>query len=77
MRRYEPPLKSSTVPAAELGGTECAGKNGKSSDGHPGLGIVGMRERVSALGGQFTAGPRPVRGFRVEARLPIRAEDEA
>ncbi|TCN28594.1 signal transduction histidine kinase [Kribbella orskensis] len=48
-----------------------------SSDGHPGLGIVGMRERVTALGGQFTAGPRPVRGFRVEARLPIRAGDEA
>jgi signal transduction histidine kinase len=56
--------------------TDDGAGNGRSSDGHPGLGIVGMRERVTALGGQFTAGPRPVRGFRVEARLPIRAEDE-
>ncbi len=56
--------------------TDDGAGNGGSSEGHPGLGIVGMRERVTALGGQFTAGPRPVRGFRVEARLPIRAEDE-
>ena len=56
--------------------TDDGAGNGTSSDGHPGLGIVGMRERVTALGGQFTAGPRPVRGFHVEARLPIRAEDE-
>jgi signal transduction histidine kinase len=45
-------------------------------DGRPGLGIVGMRERVTAMGGLFAAGPRPVRGFRVEARLPINAEGE-
>jgi signal transduction histidine kinase len=56
--------------------TDDGAGNGESSDGHPGLGIVGMRERVTTLGGQFTAGRRPVRGFRVEARLPIRAEDE-
>ena len=56
--------------------TDDGAGNAKSSDGHPGLGIVGMRERVTTLGGQFTAGPRPVRGFRVAARLPIRAEDE-
>ena len=56
--------------------TDDGAGNGGSSDGHPGLGIVGMRERVTALGGQFTAGPRSVRGFRVAARLPIRAEDE-
>lgn len=33
-------------------------------------GIVGMRERVFALGGHFTAGPRPDSGFRVAADLP-------
>jgi len=41
------------------------------SPGH-GLGLLGMRERVSALGGRFHAGPRVPRGFRVRAELPVR-----
>ena len=36
-------------------------------DGH---GLVGMRERVEALGGRVLAGPRPD-GWRVEAILPL------
>lgn len=36
----------------------------------PGLGLVGMRERVSALGGKLTAGARPGGGFRVCAEIP-------
>jgi signal transduction histidine kinase len=39
----------------------------------PGLGLVGMRERVSALGGQLQAGPQDDGGFRVRAELPARA----
>ena len=39
----------------------------------PGLGLVGMRERVSALGGQLHAGPRDGGGFEVRAELPARA----
>ena len=38
-----------------------------------GYGIVGMRERVGLLHGDFTAGPRPEGGFRVAARLPVPA----
>jgi signal transduction histidine kinase len=37
----------------------------------PGNGIAGMRERVAALGGDFSAGPRGGSGFRVAARLPL------
>ncbi|MER5863824.1 sensor histidine kinase [Kitasatospora sp. NPDC002040] len=37
-----------------------------------GNGLVGMRERVLALGGSFSAGPEPDGGFRVEAVLPSR-----
>jgi signal transduction histidine kinase len=39
----------------------------------PGLGLVGMRERVSALGGQLWAGPQDDGGFQVRAELPARA----
>ncbi|WBC14503.1 sensor histidine kinase [Micromonospora sp. WMMA1998] len=37
-----------------------------------GFGLAGMRERVTALGGTFSAGPAPPGGFRVHARLPLR-----
>jgi signal transduction histidine kinase len=36
-----------------------------------GKGILGMRERVAALGGDLEAGPRPAGGFRVRARFPL------
>nr|WP_240942397.1 sensor histidine kinase [Planosporangium thailandense] len=36
-----------------------------------GTGIVGMRQRVEALGGEFRAGPRPGGGFEVYARFPL------
>jgi signal transduction histidine kinase len=44
---------------------------GCDSAGEPGHGLVGMRERVALYGGEFSAGPLPLRGFRVAARLPI------
>jgi signal transduction histidine kinase len=36
-----------------------------------GHGIIGMRERVTLLGGEFSAGPLPGYGFRVSARIPV------
>jgi signal transduction histidine kinase len=38
-----------------------------------GNGIIGMRERAAALGGDLEAGPRPGGGFRVRARIPLGA----
>jgi signal transduction histidine kinase len=39
----------------------------------PGLGLIGMRERVSALGGRLQAGPMEGGGFEVRAELPVRS----
>jgi signal transduction histidine kinase len=39
-----------------------------------GHGLIGMRERVSALGGSCTTGPRYGGGFRVHAILPLSTE---
>ena len=36
-----------------------------------GLGLIGLRERVSVFGGRLEAGPHPLAGFRVAARLPV------
>ena len=38
-----------------------------------GHGLIGMRERVLLCGGEFSAGSRPDRGFRVAATLPLEA----
>ena len=38
-----------------------------------GHGIIGMRERVTLLGGEFSAGPLSGYGFRVSARIPLPA----
>ncbi|MFG2075264.1 sensor histidine kinase [Nonomuraea maritima] len=37
----------------------------------PGVGLTGMRERVTALGGRLRAEPRAEGGFTVEAELPV------
>jgi signal transduction histidine kinase len=51
--------------AVENGAGTPSGVNGAT----PGVGIVGMTERASALGGTLHAGRRPD-GFRVDAELP-------
>jgi signal transduction histidine kinase len=48
------------------------GLNGSKSGN--GLGLIGMRERVMALGGQLEAGSGAERGFRLHTRIPFAAE---
>jgi signal transduction histidine kinase len=55
------PALIGAVPASPLA-------SGWGGSGH---GIIGMRERVSLLGGSFSAGPLPGYGFQVSARLPL------
>ncbi|MFB4276378.1 sensor histidine kinase [Nonomuraea sp. MTCD27] len=42
----------------------------------PGVGLLGMRERVTALGGRLRAEPRAEGGFTVRAELPLRVPAE-
>ncbi|WP_329385238.1 histidine kinase [Streptomyces sp. NBC_01351] len=49
--------------------------DGKATPGtapvSPGVGLLGMRERVTALGGRLSAAPRSEGGFTVLAELPV------
>ena len=41
-----------------------------SPSGRVGAGVPGMHERVLAMGGTFSAGPRSGGGYRVHAEIP-------
>ncbi|MDI1458384.1 histidine kinase [Streptomyces sp. ATE26] len=47
------------------------GRATPAADPVPGLGLLGMCERVTALGGRLRAGPRGGGGFTVQAELPV------
>jgi signal transduction histidine kinase len=44
---------------------------GSASSNPGGQGLIGMRDRTTALGGRFTSNDRPDGGFRVSAVLPL------
>ncbi len=60
-------LSLEVLDEGDAGQAAAAGAAGLST-GH---GLIGMRERVHLCGGEFSAGPRPGRGFRVAATLPL------
>ncbi len=45
------------------------------TEGEPGHGIVGMRERAAGVGGSLDAGPTADGGYAVRATLPVRAAE--
>lgn len=47
---------------------------GAATNGNPGHGLVGMRERVTMLGGSIDTGPADGGGFRVRATIPVDPE---
>jgi signal transduction histidine kinase len=52
-------------------GAMTSASDGRVGSGH---GLIGMRERVAAFGGNLEVGPGLDGGFRVAARLPLGAE---
>jgi signal transduction histidine kinase len=60
-----------TVQVSDDGGGG-TGNGAGTPAGALGLGLIGMRERVSALGGLLHTGPRETGGFQVRAELPVR-----
>ena len=48
-----------------------------SAAARSGHGLLGMRERAATVGGTLRTGPAPGGGFLVEARLPVKPEEEA
>ena len=50
------------------------GRTNASADRTPGLGLRGMAERATALGGTVEIGPRQEGGWRVQAVLPLSAD---
>jgi signal transduction histidine kinase len=52
-------------------GTRTAPDAPAAPDRQPGYGLIGMRERATAVGGRLSAGRRPEGGFLVSSELPL------
>ncbi|WP_030669702.1 sensor histidine kinase, partial [Streptomyces sp. NRRL B-1347] len=57
--------------ADDGGGSGTAASAPMAVDRPPGYGLIGMRERATAVGGHLAAGRRPEGGFLVSTQLPL------
>lgn len=76
IRRHAGPVDQVVVDVARDGdqlviSIDDDGRGAAADRGDPGYGIIGMRERVGAIGGDIEAGPRVGGGWRVRTALPI------
>ena len=53
------------------------GRGADPGEHHPGLGLIGMRERIDMLGGQWQVTTGPGQGFSLFARIPVAPGREA
>ncbi|MFF6997860.1 sensor histidine kinase [Streptomyces sp. NPDC008313] len=60
-----------TLSVADDGGGAGPGAVPTAPDRPPGYGLIGMRERATAVGGHLSAGRRPEGGFLVSTELPL------
>ncbi|MFJ6895078.1 sensor histidine kinase [Streptomyces hokutonensis] len=51
--------------------TDTGGRPGSAAATGNGRGLIGLRERLSVYGGTLRTGPRPLGGYRVQARIPL------
>ena len=51
--------------------TDTGGRPGSGAATGNGRGLIGLRERLSVYGGTLRTGPRPLGGYRVQARIPL------
>ncbi|WP_079195464.1 sensor histidine kinase [Streptomyces acidiscabies] len=63
-------------PATRVEVTNPAGRPGPTAADGSGYGLVGLRERVSALGGRLDAGPAGAGSWRLAARIPHPADTD-
>ncbi|MFF0728322.1 sensor histidine kinase [Streptomyces sp. NPDC004134] len=62
-----------TLTVADDGRGARTAPDAAASERQPGYGLIGMRERATAVGGRLTAGSRPEGGFLVSTELPLPA----
>ncbi|MFD7865230.1 histidine kinase [Streptomyces sp. NPDC057682] len=58
---------STRTPSTASTGSAASAAGGRA----PGFGLIGMRERATAVGGRLSAGRRPEGGFLVSTQLPL------
>jgi signal transduction histidine kinase len=59
------------ITVTDDGGLELADAGNARSDGTPGRGLLGLRERLALYGGTLAAGPRPEGGWQLRAVMPV------